>query len=83
MPTPQEQFALDHPFAPVGWAPTARGVRPPGATQVDGRVLDLETKNKQLEGRVAQLERMIKGASISAECNDDGTITVTLTWGGG
>jgi hypothetical protein len=35
----------------------------------------------QLEQRVAILEQMINGASISAVCNMDGTITVTLVWG--
>ncbi len=28
------------------------------------------------------LEQMINGASITAECNPDGTISVSLTWGG-
>lgn len=34
-----------------------------------------------LTERVAALETMINGATIEAECNGDGTITVTLNWG--
>lgn len=31
--------------------------------------------------RINNLQAQISGASISAVCNEDGTITVTLTWG--
>ena len=31
--------------------------------------------------RLNAIENAINCASISAECNEDGTITVTLTWG--
>lgn len=34
-----------------------------------------------LAARVSTLETMINGATISAVCNGDRTITVTLTWG--
>lgn len=34
-----------------------------------------------IDARVTVLETMIDGASITAVCNMDGTITVTLTWG--
>jgi hypothetical protein len=36
-----------------------------------------------LQTAVSNLQSAMSGASISAVCNGDGTITVTLTWGGG
>lgn len=37
----------------------------------------------ELRERIARLENMIDNATIEAICNEDGTITVTLNWGGG
>jgi len=37
--------------------------------------------NNDFNNRIGDLENMVNNASISAECNGDGTITVTLTWG--
>lgn len=34
-----------------------------------------------LQSQVSTISTQISGASISAVCNGDGTITVTLTWG--
>lgn len=34
-----------------------------------------------LTSQISHLQTMMDGASIAAECNEDQTITVTLTWG--
>ena len=44
-------------------------------------VAALQSDVALLQGQVETLQTMVNGASISAECNLDGTITVTLTWG--
>lgn len=41
----------------------------------------LRTEINSLKTRVSALEAALSGASIDAECNGDGTITVTLTLG--
>lgn len=45
-----------------------------GTATIGGRLSDAEAA-------IDALETSVSGASISAECNGDGTITVTLTWG--
>lgn len=45
-----------------------------GTATLGGRVSDAEAA-------IESLQTQITDASISAECNGDGTITVTLTWG--
>jgi hypothetical protein len=61
-------FTIGH-----GGGPTSGGAGAAAATATT----DIAT----LEETVASLSTQITGASISAECNGDGTITVTLTWG--
>jgi len=58
----------------IGGGPGGGGGGGGGGNAATSRIAALETQ-------VASLETMVNGASISAECNGDGTITVTLTWG--
>jgi hypothetical protein len=47
----------------------------------NSRMNDFETQVGDLQSQVDGLQAMMDGASIEATCNEDGTITVTLTWG--
>ena len=52
-----------------------------GAASVTSDITSLQQAAATQQASLTSLQTQISGATISAVCNGDGTITVTLTWG--
>lgn len=90
-----DKFAREHPFAPTSWGPPdvnpadaaiARMQRNARLTAELQAQLAQPIGEAGLAGRVRRLEELLtgvidslNGATIEAICNEDTTITVTLT----
>jgi len=49
---------------------------------IENRVTNLETKVSDTSTQIAQLLNALKGASVSATCNPDGSISITINFPG-